>query len=140
MNGPDGRGDARFAGAAGVDVRAVRRWVRREIERLGAVRTDLGDVDLMVDEIAANALRHTASGRSGGGVGASVREAAGVVRVEITDDGGAASLPVAGAVTDAWAEGGRGLALVAALAERWGFDVGDGSRRRVTVWFEVGRR
>ncbi|OLT10589.1 hypothetical protein BJF79_25865 [Actinomadura sp. CNU-125] len=121
-----------------MDVRAVRRWVRREIERLGAGRVDLGEVDLMVDEIAANALRHTASGRSGGGVGASVRAFADVVRVEISDDGGAVSLPVVCTMTDAWAEGGRGLAMVAVLAERWGFE-GGGPGRPVTVWFEVGR-
>ena len=141
VTGWDGRSTGRLAGVHGVDVRAVRRWVRDRIERLDVAVPDLADVDLMVDEIAANALRHTASGRPGGGVRVAVLAAADRVRVEITDDGGAASLPVAGAVTaDAWAEGGRGLAMVAALSDGWGFEVGDGAGRPVTLWFEVARR
>ncbi|GGU97445.1 hypothetical protein GCM10010182_12090 [Actinomadura cremea] len=140
MTAWDGQGTGRLEGIGGVDVRAVRRWVRGEVTRLGADGADLGDVDLMVDEIAGNALRHTASGCAGGGVSAAVRSASGRIRVEITDDGGAASVPAAKALVDVWAECGRGLAMVAALSDDWGFEVGDGASRPVTVWFEVARR
>ncbi|WP_176611382.1 ATP-binding protein [Actinomadura sp. WMMB 499] len=141
MTAWDGRGTGRVTGDGGVDVRAVRRWVRREVERLGADRLDLADVDLMVDEIATNALRYTDSRRPGGGVRAVVLMAADRVRVEITDDGGATSLPVVKVVAaDAWAECGRGLAIVACLSDCWGFEVGRAAERPVTVWFEVARR
>ncbi|OLT13992.1 hypothetical protein BJF79_19345 [Actinomadura sp. CNU-125] len=95
----------------------------------------------MVDEVATNALRYTASKRPGGGVQVAVLTAVHRVRVEITDDGGAASLPVVKVVaSDAWAECGRGLAMVACLSDCWGFEVGDDDGRPVTVWFEVARR
>ncbi|WP_075905533.1 ATP-binding protein [Actinomadura sp. CNU-125] len=143
MRGWDGRATGRITGGdgEGVDVRAVRRWVRCEFERLGSDRLDLADVDLMVDEVATNALRYTASKRPGGGVQVAVLTAVHRVRVEITDDGGAASLPVVKVVaSDAWAECGRGLAMVACLSDCWGFEVGDDDGRPVTVWFEVARR
>lgn len=132
----------RIAGNAdGVDVRAVRRWVRHEVERHGAEGVDLADLDLMVDEIAANAWRYSASGNAGGAIRVAVRSAADRVRVEITDDGGATSLPVVKtAAADEWVEGGRGLALVEALADGWGYTVGNDVMQRVTVWFEVARR
>ncbi|WP_148108643.1 ATP-binding protein, partial [Actinomadura sp. WAC 06369] len=76
-----------------MDVREVRRRVRCELQRHGEDSGN-GDVDVMVSEIATNALLHTASGRPGGGVDVVVRAAADRVRVEITDDGGAATLPV----------------------------------------------
>lgn len=124
----------------GVDVREVRRRVRCEVERHGADRVNLGDMDVMVSEIATNALLHTASGRPGGGVDVVVRAAADRVRVEITDDGGAATLPVVRTVAaDEWAQSGRGLAMVAALSAACGFDGGkDGGP--VTVWFEIERQ
>ncbi|QFG24525.1 ATP-binding protein [Actinomadura sp. WMMB 499] len=124
---------------AGVDVREVRRRVRREVERHGAAPVDLGDVDLMVSEIATNALRYTASGHEGGGVRVAVRSVADRFRVEITDDGGAVTLPVVKAVaTDEWTTSGRGLAMVAALSDCWGFDGAAGGP--VTVWFEIERQ
>jgi len=42
-----------------------------------------------------------------------------VARVAVTDDGGA-SVPLAGSL-NLMAEGGRGLAMVAACTSRWGF-------------------
>ncbi|RSN71782.1 MULTISPECIES: ATP-binding protein [Actinomadura] len=142
MRGWDGHGAGRITGGGGgVDVRAVRRWVRREVVRLGADRVDLADLDLLVDEIATNALRYTDSRRPGGGVRAAVLTAVDRVRVEITDDGGAVSLPVVKvAAADAWAECGRGLAMVSCLSDCWGFDVGRETGRPVTVWFEIARR
>jgi hypothetical protein len=56
----------------------------------------------------------------------------GVARVAVTDDGGA-SVPVPGAL-DLMAEGGRGLAMVAACTSRWGFTDAYPGR---TVWAEA---
>jgi anti-sigma regulatory factor (Ser/Thr protein kinase) len=72
-----------------------------------------------VSEFCANAIAHTASG--GGGVFTVEVDCsrAGVARVAVTDDGGS-SVPAAGSL-DLMAEGGRGLAMVAACTSRWGF-------------------
>jgi serine/threonine-protein kinase RsbW len=72
-----------------------------------------------VSEFCANAIAHTASG--GGGVFTVEVDCSGdgVARVAVTDDGGS-SVPAAGSL-DLMAEGGRGLAMVAACTSRWGF-------------------
>ena len=87
-----------------------------------------------VSELAANAIAHTASGAAGGVFAVEVsRLAAGRAVVAVTDAGGPGepSLRDAGEL----AEDGRGLALVAALASRWGHYAIHGGGR--TVWAEV---
>jgi hypothetical protein len=84
-----------------------------------------------VSELAANAVEHTASGR-GGTFTVEVGRRDGIAYVSVTDDGSPASPAVADA--GPLAEGGRGLALVAACSSRWGFCDGAGGR---TVWAEV---
>jgi hypothetical protein len=85
-----------------------------------------------VSELCANAITHTASGR--GGVFTVTVECPrdGVARIAVTDDGGS-SVPAAGAV-NLMAEGGRGLAIVAACTSRWGFSEAYPGR---TVWAEA---
>jgi anti-sigma regulatory factor (Ser/Thr protein kinase) len=87
------------------------------------------DALLCLSELATNAVRHSRSGRPGGGftVRATARE--GSVRVEVEDEGGPWQ-------PDAGADGqsGRGLLIVGELASRWGRDDGDGRR---TVWFAI---
>ncbi|GLZ13015.1 ATP-binding protein [Actinomadura sp. NBRC 104425] len=124
----------RVTGVPGVDVRAVRRFVREAVSSGSSV--DLGDVDLLTAEIATNAVRHTASGKPGGGVWVTVLSAPERVRVEIQDDGGADTLPEIPA-GDEWGESGRGLLLVSELAHAWGVKVTGDGQRQVTVWFEV---
>jgi anti-sigma regulatory factor (Ser/Thr protein kinase) len=105
-----------------------------------------------VSELCTNAVTHTASGRGGVFTVAVDLPRDGVARVAVTDDGGP-SLPVAGTldpaaldpaalepggggldVVDLMAEGGRGLALVAASTSRWGYaEAGPG----LTVWAEA---
>jgi serine/threonine-protein kinase RsbW len=84
-----------------------------------------------VSELCANAIAHT---DSGGGV--FIVEVSlprpGVARIAVTDEG-SASVPVAGAL-DLMAEGGRGLAMVAACTSRWGY--ADAHPGRV-VWAEA---
>ncbi|MGH3168607.1 MAG: ATP-binding protein, partial [Trebonia sp.] len=85
-----------------------------------------------VSELATNAIEHTASGRGGMFTVEVGRPREGVAFVAVADDG-AATAPAVEAADD-FAEGGRGLALVAAYSSRWGFR--DGERGR-TVWAEV---
>ena len=71
-----------------------------------------------VSELCANAIAHTESGRGGVFTVEVDRPRDGVARVAVTDGGGA-SVPAAGS-GDLMAEGGRGLAMVAACTSRWG--------------------
>jgi len=125
------RGPARcartFPGERG-QVRAARTFVASVMARCPARETLL----TCVSELATNAIEHTASGRGGVFTVEVGRPRNGVAYVSVTDDGA----PSAPAVRDAGdlAEGGRGLALVAACSSRWGFR--DGARGR-TVWAEV---
>ncbi|MFG2086393.1 ATP-binding protein [Spirillospora sp. NPDC048824] len=123
-----------------LDVREVRARVRRTL--VGALAGDLDgfdleDVDLMVCEIVTNAIRHSGSGRPGGGVWVTVLVSRERLRVEVQDDGGSGGRPVIPAQGAGWSESGRGLMVVNGLAERWGTLPGpDG---RFTVWFEATR-
>lgn len=88
------------------------------------------DVSLVVAELAANAVRHgSVRGRSFR-VRLVLRDA--VVRVEVAD-GRTERLPV---LREPDGEGGRGLVLVAALAERWGVETRIGMAHKV-VWAEL---
>ncbi|HUY44805.1 MAG TPA: ATP-binding protein [Streptosporangiaceae bacterium] len=92
------------------------------------------EVLLLVSEVAANAVRHSASG-DGGEFEVAVWVTGGMVRVEIGDQGGASEPRLAddGVSADALT-GGRGLRIVDALATKWGH-AGDELGR--VVWFEV---
>jgi serine/threonine-protein kinase RsbW len=85
-----------------------------------------------VSELCANAIAHTASGRGGVFTVEVQIPRDGVARIAVTDDGGA-SVPAAGSA-DPMAEGGRGLAMVAACTTRWGFADAYPGR---TVWAEA---
>ena len=89
------------------------------------------DAVLLTSELAANAVLHTASG-SGGTFGVTVSHDASLVRVEV-HDAGAPTAPVIVA-GDGLRPSGRGLALVAVLAARWGQQ---GNERGRAVWFEL---
>jgi serine/threonine-protein kinase RsbW len=85
-----------------------------------------------VSEFCANAIAHTASGNGGVFTVEVNFPRDGVARVAVTDEGGP-SVPAAGAL-DLMAEGGRGLAMVAACTSRWGYADSDRGR---TVWAEA---
>ena len=94
-----------------------------------------------VSELAANAIAHTASGAAGGVFAVEVvRPEPGVARVAVTDAGGprepAIRYPDEPADLDCLAEGGRGLALVAACSSSWGYRDADEGAGRV-VWAEA---
>jgi hypothetical protein len=86
-----------------------------------------------VSELCANAITHTASGCGGVFTVEVDCPRDGVARVAVTDDGGA-SVPAAGSLDLRMAEGGRGLAMVAACTSRWGFSEVYPGR---TVWAEA---
>ena len=90
------------------------------------------DAVLLVSELFGNSVRHSGSGAAGETVTVAVRARGGVVRVEVTDRSGPGIPRLCPAAGDG--EGGRGLALVAGLAARWGWRRHGG---RTVTWFEL---
>ena len=96
--------------------------------RLDRVTADA--VRLAVSELVSNAVMH--------GTGAIIVTLANEpegVRISVTDDGRGFSRSGDPAMPPADSPGGRGLALVAMLAERWGVEPGDPTR----VWCVIPR-
>jgi anti-sigma regulatory factor (Ser/Thr protein kinase) len=109
-------------------VPSARRFVRGILA--GSPRVD--DMELITAELASNAIRHTPSGQDGGQFTVTVRTEPGWARIEVSDTGtGEWSAPQDGTLDD---EYGRGLAIVAALADKLGHDIRAGGQ---TVWAEV---
>ncbi|MFD6115381.1 ATP-binding protein [Streptomyces yangpuensis] len=103
--------------------RTLRHAVR---EHLGP---DAGDAELCVTELLANVVRHLGEGTP---VTLRISGRAARTRVELTDPAPAAR-PVR-READTADESGRGLALLDALALRWGVTQGHGTK---TVWCEL---
>jgi serine/threonine-protein kinase RsbW len=108
------------------------RRMRRDLTALIEGCPAADDVVLCASELAANAVRHSCSGRPGGTFAVRVEVVWGDhVRIAVDDDGGP------------WIEGGsglhcgRGLAIVTALAADWGIVTGSAGR---TVWALFGWR
>jgi anti-sigma regulatory factor (Ser/Thr protein kinase) len=97
-----------------------------------------------VSELSTNAIVHTASGQGGAFTIEVTLPRPGVARIAVTDEGAlsppmpahlpAAGLPGPPAERGPLAEGGRGLALVAAYTSRWGYTDAHPGR---TVWAEA---
>jgi serine/threonine-protein kinase RsbW len=118
-----------FPGRA-ASVKSARSYIR---ERLGADWPGLDDVLLVFSEIAANAVRHTASGNDGT-FRVAMRVNGPTVRVEVGDDGGSSSPEIPDSPNAEALTGGRGLRIVGMLSDSWGHS-GDELGR--VVWFEV---
>ena len=91
-----------------------------------------------VSELCANAIAHSDSRNGGVFIVEVDLPRPGVARIAVTDEGGP-SLPVAGSLDlmaedGLMAEGGRGLAMVAACTSRWGYADAHPGR---TVWAEA---
>ncbi len=98
-------------------VPSARRFVRGILA--GSPRAD--DMELITAELVSNAIRHTPSGQDGGEFTLTVRTEPGWAQVEVSDAGtGQWSGPRDAADDD---EYGRGLAIIAALADKLGHDV-----------------
>src|SRR4051812_20351195 len=107
---------------------------RRELEsRLpgGLPPALVDDVLLLTTELVTNSVRHSPAAGNGM-VDVAVLLAPERIRVEVSDPGtGFDHVPHRPGTLS---EGGRGLFLVDALAERWGM----GESERTTVWYELG--
>ncbi|WP_170321636.1 ATP-binding protein [Acrocarpospora pleiomorpha] len=111
----------------------ARRYVRDVLVSAGCTRID--DVLLLTSELLGNAIRHSDSGREpGGSVSVVVCREAGIVRVEVIDQGAPTSKPEV--VTDLDEEdcAGRGLWLVSRIASMWGWHEGMTGQ---VVWFQL---
>ncbi len=110
--------------------RRARHAVREELE--GEVSEPLlGDVELLVSELATNSVRHGGSGE-GGELGIEAEVTNGGVHVEVWDHGqgfeaGPRPVPPRGQ------PGGYGLLLLERMSDRWGVRRDDG----FCVWFEL---
>jgi anti-sigma regulatory factor (Ser/Thr protein kinase) len=100
---------------------------------LGASHPCAGVLQLIVSELVTNSIVHTRSGWDGGTVTVELTSNGQRVRVEVTDDGGP-ELPRVRPV-DVGAESGRGLQLVEAIADAWGWDQDPGGG--TITWAEV---
>ena len=99
---------------------------QRFVDSLPAVT--LHDLLIVVTELVTNCVKYGPDEEIEVRLGAS---ADGLVRGEVRDRGGMGSRP---AIRDSDSlEGGLGLRIIDALTERWGVDVGAGTR----VWFEL---
>lgn len=108
------------------NVRQARTITSRALSGLPAADT----ATLVVSELVANAILHSASGDAGGRVQLDVVAWQGRALVAVTDEGG----PERPHVPDDQDEHGRGLELVGALADRWGFEITHGGGRRAWAW------
>jgi serine/threonine-protein kinase RsbW len=108
------------------ELSALRGWLRSLLP--GGPARD--DVIIVADELASNAIQHTASGR-GGCFAVEVTWSGPLVRVAVAD-GGAPGGPRM--VEDPAGEHGRGLVVVAALSARTGVCGGRAGR---LVWAEI---
>lgn len=102
----------------------ARQFASRVVHDAGHVHA-VHDVALAAGELAANAAEHA-------GTAFDVAVIVGhCVRIEVTDH--SVELPVRGD-PDAYAERGRGIALVELVSRAWGVDVIDDGKR---VWVEI---
>jgi anti-sigma regulatory factor (Ser/Thr protein kinase) len=109
----------------------IRRYVSLALDLAGHQYSD--DVQLVLTELAGNAVVHTRSGAPGGLITVELSEISkGLARIEVTDEG-AATVPNFG-VSKHDGSSGRGLQLVDQLSARWGVRPGSIGH---TVWAEV---
>lgn len=87
------------------------------------------EAELIVSELATNAIRHTASGRFGGRFVVSVHAQPGQLWLGVMDEGGNGTPELLASRLDE--PGGRGLLIVSRMSVAWGVSGDDNGR---TVW------
>ncbi|MEU9475556.1 ATP-binding protein [Streptomyces sp. NPDC048191] len=126
------------------EVGRARRWARSRLAGLGiAADEPLAEtLILLVSELVTNAVVHTGHaavlrlslpGAATGAAEAAGTPAAATVRVEVADSSSRAPVP---RCAGGDATGGRGLALVDCLADRWGWSP-EGAGK--SIWCELDR-
>ncbi|MBA2626085.1 MAG: SpoIIE family protein phosphatase [Acidimicrobiia bacterium] len=108
----------------------ARRFVAAALATLPAT-APLEVAELLTSEVVTNAILHSDPASRAPSIRIEVIARDGVVRVSVSDGSPSRPEPREAAHDD---EGGRGMALVAALATRWGVEPAD---RGKAVWFEV---
>jgi anti-sigma regulatory factor (Ser/Thr protein kinase) len=111
----------------------ARRRIRHELAAAGVDRVLLDDVEVVISELLANAVRH-ARPLAGGALLVAWRLIESTVIVRVTDGGsqGRVESPAEHRGTGVLAETGRGLRIIGELAADWGvIDHASGLR---TVW------
>jgi serine/threonine-protein kinase RsbW len=110
----------------------ARRAVVGELRALKVDATIVGEAEIVLSELVANAVRH-AKPLPDGTIRVSWTVRTGVVEVEVTDGGGPTTpRPAPLSVLSA---NGRGLRIVRGLAHEWGVHEDRGGR---TVWVSLG--
>lgn len=117
------------------EVSRARRWTR-DILRGSPLAED---AELIVSELSANAILHTASGLESGRFHLALAVSGRAIALSVTDDGGAATTPKAEDQADD-AEHGRGLSLVSVIAHRVVIHDSDGGRTVTAELFTDARR
>lgn len=107
--------------------RLARRWVAATAARCGLSRRVCEDAELLVGELAANALEHA----GGPSIVVQVRVSVDRLWVAVADQSPVRPVIREIVPTD---RRGRGLRLVAQAASRWGSEQVCGGKR---VWFEI---
>ncbi|MEV0350517.1 ATP-binding protein [Nonomuraea sp. NPDC050680] len=92
-------------------------------------RPETDTVQLIVSELATNAIRHTRSGLPGGRFGVTLHAGSTLLILAVLDEGGPATPHLHQAEDED--QNGRGLHLVETLTTRWGVHGDDAGR---TVW------
>ncbi|MFF0186967.1 ATP-binding protein [Streptomyces sp. NPDC005244] len=95
------------------EVSRARRWTRDILRDSPLVE----DAALIVSELSANAILHTASGKESGSFHLALAVSSQVIGLSVTDDGGTGSAPAV-EHQDQEAEHGRGLGMVSVIAHR----------------------
>ncbi|MGR3871420.1 ATP-binding protein [Streptomyces graminifolii] len=117
------------------EVSRARRWTRDILH--GSPLAE--DAELIVSELSANAILHTASGREAGSFHLALAMSSQVVALSVTDGGGASTAPKV-EHRDQEAEHGRGLGMVSAIAHRVVIRDSDGGHTVTAELFTDARR
>ena len=111
---------------------AARRALVSELRAVGVDAIVVGESEIVVSELVANAFRH-AKPLPDGTIGVRWTVRAGVVEIEVSDGGGPTTPHPA--PRSVWSAGGRGLRIVGSLAHEWGVQEDPGG---CTVWASMG--
>ncbi|MFD6823479.1 ATP-binding protein [Streptomyces sp. NPDC060085] len=117
------------------EVSRARRWTRDILRDSPLVE----DAALIVSELSANAILHTASGKESGSFHLALAVSSQVIALSVTDDGGVGSAPAV-EHQDQEAEHGRGLGMVSAIAHRVVVHDSDGGHTVTAELFTGARR